>query len=97
MARTILFVSTRCRECTILTQDTKVELGPEVQRKHLNIFMLHLKNSGYRKTFRQELLDSAYKSFEGMLEKDKLGVKPLYRPKPRTWNAEDRKNKKLKK
>ena len=50
---------------TILTQEglrrlrnTKIELGTKVQEKHLNKFMLKLKNSGYRKKFRKELLDS---------------------------------------
>ena len=43
---------------TILTQEglrrlrnTKIELGPEIQRSHLNQFMLKVKNSGYNAKF----------------------------------------------
>ena len=64
------------QECLRRLRNTKVELGQEVQRKHLNIFMLELKSSGYRKNFRKEVLDSAYKAFYDMLEKDKTGIKP---------------------
>ena len=70
---------------TILTQEflrrlrnTKVELGPEIQKKHLNQFMQKLKHSGYSQKFRMEILDSALKAFEKMVEDDKshppLGV-----------------------
>ena len=46
---------------TILTQEglrrlrnTKIELGVEIQRKHMNRFMLKLKKSGIIKIFRQK-------------------------------------------
>ena len=52
---------------TILTQEglrrlrnTKIELGTEVQRSHLNKFMLKVKNSGYNAKFRSEILDSIH-------------------------------------
>ena len=48
---------------TILTQEglrrlrnTKIELGPEYQQKHLNKYMLKLKNSGHGQTFRKRNL-----------------------------------------
>ena len=69
-------------------RNTKVELGPEVQKKHLDVFMLQLKNSGYDKKFRKEIISSAWNAFEKMLESDKNGLKPLYRP--RSWNKEAR-------
>ena len=67
---------------------TKIELGPEVQRKHLNKFMLKLNNSGYSKKFRTEILDSALKAFQKMIEDDKNDVKPMYRS--RDWNSKER-------
>ena len=85
---------------TILTQEglrrlrnTKVELGPNVQHKHLNNFMLTMKNSGYHEKFRKEILDSTLKAFEKMVSDDKNGVKPLYRSK--MWNYEARQKAKL--
>ena len=83
------------QECLRRLRNTKIELGPEVQRKHLNLFMLRLKNSGYSTKFRKEILNSALNAFEKMVADDKAGVKPLYRSK--TWNFEDRQRAKLNK
>ena len=87
---------------TILTQEglrrlrnTKVELGSQTQNKHLNQFMLKLKNSGYGIKFRKEILDSAIKAFDKMLVDDKNGTKPMYRSKD--WNKEERMKAKLNK
>ena len=66
------------QECLRRLRNTKVELGPEVQNKYLNLFMLKVKNSGYTEKFRTEVLDSGMKAFKTMLEDDKNGVKPLY-------------------
>jgi hypothetical protein len=76
------------QECLRRLRNTKLELGPEVQKKHLNDFMLKLKNSGYNQKFRTEILNSGKKAFQKMLEDDKNGVKPLYRS--RDWNKEER-------
>ena len=80
---------------TILTQEglrrlrnTKRELGPEVQTKYLNLFMLSLMKSGYSQKFRQEILDSVLKAYQKMVEDDTTGVKPMYRN--REWNKEER-------
>ena len=85
---------------TILTQEglrrlrnTKKELGQEVQKNHLNKFMLKLKCSGYDQKFRSEVLESILNAYEKMLESDKIGVKPLYRS--RDWNAKERKDTKI--
>ena len=83
------------QECLRRLRNTKVELGPEVQRKYLNQFMLTLKNSGYNKKFRKEVLDSSLKAFQKMLEEDQNGTKPLYRS--RDWNSEERQLSKAKK
>ena len=50
------------QECLRRLRNTKIELGPEIQRKHLNRFMLKLKTSGYNQKFRMEILDSAMKA-----------------------------------
>ena len=84
---------------TILTQEglrrlrnTKKELGTEVQKKYLDLFMLKLRRSGYSPKFREEILNSIYKAYKTMVEDDNNGVKPLYRSK--LWNLEERKNSK---
>ena len=83
------------QECLRRLRNTKVELGPEVQRKHLNIFMLRLKNSGYSVKFRKEVLNSALQAFDRMLADDESGAKPMYRS--RSWNYDERKKAKLNK
>ena len=57
--------------------------------------MLTLKNSGYNKKFRKEVLDSSLKAYQKMLEEDQNGTKPLYRS--RDWNFEERQTSKAKK
>ena len=83
------------QECLRRLRNTKIELGPEVQNEYLNEFMLKLKNSGYDQKFRAEILDSAMKAFNKMIDDDKNNKKPLYRS--RTWNFEERKILKLNK
>ena len=87
---------------TILTQEglrrlrnTKIELGVEVQRAHLNKFMLKLKNSGYNYKFRTEISDSILKAHQKIVEDDLKGVKPMYRSAE--WNKEARQMAKSKK
>ena len=52
------------QECLRRLRNTKIELGPDVQKKHLDEFMLKLKVSKYSPKFRTEVLDSALKAFE---------------------------------
>ena len=81
------------QECLRRLRNTKIELGKDIQVKHLNNFMLDLKNSGYSAKYRTEILDSALLAFEKMINDDKAGIKPLFRD--REWNKEERsKNKK---
>ena len=69
------------QECLRRLRNTKIELGTDVQIKHLNDFMVKLKNSGYSVEYRKQIVDSALKAFEKMVEDDKNDVKPLYRGK----------------
>ena len=69
-------------------RNTKIELGPKVQKKYLNLFMLKLKRSGYNQKFRKEILKSILKAYKIMVKEDKNGTKPLYRS--RDWNSEER-------
>ena len=64
---------------TILTQEalrrlrnTSLELGHEVQCDHLSDFMLKLKDSGYGEKFRSEIVYSAKKAFEIIVDKLEL-------------------------
>ena len=80
------------QECLRRLRNTKIELGEEVQNKYLNEFMVKLKNSGYTVKYRRQILDSALKAFEKMVEDDRNNVKPLYRNK--NWNKDERKKEK---
>ena len=76
------------QECLRRLRNTKVELGEDIRNIHLNNFMLKLKNSGYSKKYRMEILRSALLAFDKMLEDNKNNVKPLFRK--RSWNKEER-------
>ena len=76
------------QECLRRLRNTKIELGVEVQKIHLDRYMLKLKNSGYSQKFRTEILNSAFKAFQKMKDDDKSGIKPMYRS--REWNQEER-------
>ena len=85
------------QECLRRLRNTMVDLGEETRNKHLDNYMLKLKNSGYSIKFRTDILDSALNAFEKIMKDDKEGIKPLFRD--REWNkeerAKDKKNKKL--
>ena len=53
---------------------------------NLNEFMVKLKNSGYSKNYRIQILDSAEKAYEKMVNDDKNEVKPMYRSRNRNKN-----------
>ena len=76
------------QECLRRMRNTKIELGENVRNKHLNDFMLKMKNSGYGPKYRAQILNSALNAFDKMVEEDKTGKKPLHRS--RTWNQENR-------
>ena len=76
------------QECLRRMRNTKVELGEICRNKYLNDFMVKLKNSGYNEKFRKEILDSAWKAFEKMLDDDAKGIKPLFRH--REWKRKER-------
>ena len=69
------------QECLRRLRNTQTELGKEVREKHLNNFMVKMKNSGYGALYRKQILDSAHKAFEEMVRADLLGEKPFYRGK----------------
>ena len=48
--------------------------------------------SGYPENYRKEVLQSSVIGYERQIAADEAGVTPLYRP--RSWNKEERKNKK---
>ena len=80
------------QECLRRLRNTQVELGKSVQTKHLNNFMIKLKDSGYTALYRKQILSSALNAFEKMVKDDQVGTKPLYRDK--NWNKEIRREQK---
>ena len=55
---------------------------------HVETYLARMQYSGYSKRFRTEVVRSALHAFDRMLEKDKDGEVPLYRP--RGWNEVER-------
>ena len=47
------------QECLRRLRNTKIELGEDVQNMYLNQFMVKLKNSGYKKNYRTQILQIA--------------------------------------
>ena len=76
------------QECLRRLRNTKLELGKEIQNKYLSEFMLKLKNSGYSEKYRKEILNSANKAYQKIIEDDKSNKKPMYRC--RNWKKEER-------
>ena len=85
--RTILM-----QECLCRLRNTQIGLGKEIQIKHINNFMISMKNSGYTAKYRKEIVDSTFKAFNKMVKDDESGIKPLYRDK--NWNKKARREQK---
>ena len=62
-------------------RNTSVKLDPDILNSHLSRFMLKLKDSGYSSKFRSEIIQSAKNAFNIQLEKDRKGIRPLFRDK----------------
>ena len=62
-------------------RNTSEKLDSEVLNFYLSRFMLKLKDSGYSSKFRSEIIQSAKNAFNIQLEKDRKGIRPLFRDK----------------
>ena len=89
---------------TVLTQDAlrivlncSRDLQWEVVAAHLSEYSARMQYSGYEHKFRLEVIKSALKAYENLIEAERQGKRPLYRHK--TWNTrereQERKSKKL--
>ena len=63
--------------------------------KHLTEMNKRLQYSGYNKKFRTEITKSALNAYNKLLEDDRNGTRPLYRP--RAWKRSERNREKQKK
>ena len=63
-------------------------LPANITRGHVKEYVTRMQYSGYDKEFRAQVVESAMKAFDEMIEKDVSGVEPLYRP--RGWNKVER-------
>ena len=63
-------------------------LPTNIARKHIEDYVARMQFSGYDREFRAQVVESAMKGFDKMLEKDRTGVEPLYRS--REWNKVER-------
>ena len=59
------------------------QLPFEVARTHVEEYVMRMQYSGYDREFRAQVVESAVKAYERILEKDRRGEEPLYRP--REW------------
>ena len=76
------------QECLRRLRNTQRDLGKNVQVKHVNNFMVKMKNSGYSVLYRKQIVDSTYKAWDKILQADESGEKPLYRDK--NWKKQER-------
>ena len=74
--------------CTCLNSSTPQELPWETTVGHVNHMMLPLQYSGYDQKFRTEVVLSALKAYNRIIELDASGEQPLYRP--REWKRLER-------
>ena len=64
-------------------RNTFQRLPPETADRALSEYMLKLKDSGYSQEFRTQIVLSAKQGFQSQLEKDRQGLRPLYRDRER--------------
>ena len=84
---------------TIITQEIlrillrcSPDLPWDTTTEHVNEYMKRLQFSHYSKKFREEVWRSAMKAYESIIEKDRNGEQPLYRP--RHWKRTERRKRK---
>ena len=70
--------------------DWKTEVAPVI-----STYMARMKQAGYPENYRKDTLNRALRIYDKMLEDDKNGVRPIYRPKE--WNVVSRRKEKNKK
>ena len=70
-------------------RNTSREEKAEVKNFFLSEFSLRLQASGYPARFRYQVIEAGIRTFEKQVERDTLGICPLYRP--RSYNEEERK------
>ena len=56
--------------------------------RHVEEFAKRMQFSGYGEEFREQVVTSALKAYNEMIEKDRQGIEPLYRP--RDWRSVER-------
>ena len=78
LSQEILRIITHC--CRDLPESTR--------NGHINEALRRIQYSGYDKTFRYDVVNSALKAYETLLEKERQGERPLHRPKD--WNRIER-------
>ena len=64
-------------------RNTSQRLPPETADRALSEYMLKLKDSGYSQEFRTQIVLSAKQGFQSQLEKDRQGLRPLYKDRKR--------------
>ena len=87
---------------TILTQEAlrillhcSKHLPWDIPRNHMNNLMKKIQYSGYDKMFRYHVVNGAMKAYERLREMERLGVRPVHRPK--SWEVERRRKEKVEK
>lgn len=76
------------QEVLRITTHCSRNLPEEVRTNHINDMMKRIQYPGYSKENRYDIVNSALKAYEKLLQKEKDGERPLHRPK--NWNREQR-------
>ena len=76
------------QEVIRILRNCSEHLPANVTRTHVSDYVARMQYCGYTRDFRAEVVESAMKAFDSMLEKDANGTEPLYRP--REWKKVER-------
>ena len=88
MKRTVL-----TQEAIRILRNCSKELAWDRKAELLSQFTERMKDSGYNQQFRLEIITSAIKGFERMVEEERRGGRPIN--PPREWNETERRIKKM--
>ena len=83
------------QECYRIMKNCHELAGRETLTGHLTHYMARMQAAGYDKSFRAQVLRSAFKANERMKQQERDGVRPVYRA--RNWKRKERRKEKLKK
>ena len=83
------------QECIRVMKNCHELAGRGTLTKHLTYYMARMQAAGYDKSFRAQVLKSAFVAHDKMKEDERNEIRPMYRAKH--WKRNERRKEKLKK